>query len=40
MARFCYFWSMTPEEFHRLRWDEYQAMVGVMQEINESRKKR
>lgn len=36
MARFCYFWRLSPEQFHRLRWSEYQAMLDFMHAVNQA----
>ena len=36
MARFCYFWRLSPEEYHRLRWDEFNGMIEIMNEVNEA----
>lgn len=35
MVRFCHFWRVTPEEYRRLRWDEFKAMVDYMNEVND-----
>lgn len=39
MAIFCRWWRMTPEEYRRLRWDEYQAMTKLMRDVAEQERK-
>tara|TARA_R110000744_G_scaffold179102_2_gene298093 strand:+ start:229 stop:345 length:117 start_codon:yes stop_codon:yes gene_type:complete len=38
MARFCHFWRLSPEEYRRLKWEEYQSMIDHMNEVNAANK--